>query len=204
MNGESWLYVDSELVHLWDYFADKEAMLTNTEMLFWGAARPYFNFFLPRINHLSFQEGVKIELAGDLEWRGQLEESRARESSLESLRAETARLDPARTVLITARNRGLVGVPRLKNVPVIKIDPRAGLLNIEPAWRELRLSLNKKLFDTVLVSLGPERAIIIPRLAQVYGVRAIDVSVISKILELKKPNILGRIHGKIKRTLKRC
>jgi hypothetical protein len=48
--------------------------------------------------------------------------------------------------------------------------------NVEPVWRKIRLELNRRKFDAVLVNLGLERGIVIPRIVQVYGVPACDVS----------------------------
>ena len=180
-NGESWLYIDEELAHFWDYFTDDDALLTNTELLFTGASRPYFDFFMKRITHTVTADDAR---------------------QLEELKAEAQRLDPTRTVLITANDRVVTGIAGLENIRKIFLNDKRGLLNIEPAWRELRLKLNGVLCDTVLVNLGPERAFILPRLAQVYGVRALDLRAWGTLLPARKKSLMHRAYQKIARKFR--
>jgi hypothetical protein len=198
-HGESWLYIDREIVHFWDYFVDRNSALTNTELLFTAAARPHADFFLPHISHVVFEDPLATARCLDPDWKHALENMTGKSKTASDLHAQTSRIDPARTIIVTSRDHRLTD-ERFKQARVIEIDGKEALLNLEPAWRQLRFKLNKELFDTVLVNLGPVRAIILPRLAQVYGVRALDASPWS-VRHVKKPHLARRIHRKIKGLL---
>jgi hypothetical protein len=191
MRGESWLYIDSAIAHLWDYFADPAAALTNTELLFVGAARPYANFFLPHVTY--------IALAGQ---ESLPKNSSAKKAALEKFHAEAGRATSASTIAIIASDLALTDITLPAGVKTFAVDSRELLTNIEPAWRALRLKLNKDVFDTVLVAMGPARVFVIPRLAQVYDARVIDVTAFARPLPPSKPHILRRLHGKIKQMIK--
>lgn len=199
MRGESWLALDTECAHLWDYYADWSAALTTTDTLFTFSARPHCDFFLPQINALVLNDDAVVASVVDGSWRHLLMNLQHKKKTLEQLRAECERVVPANTVLITDRARTLPTLNLPRGMIVLHIDSVAALHNSEPTWREIRLALNSKQFDTVLVNLGPARMMILPRLAQVFAVRALDVTPWSRPIT-PQASVLMRAYRRARRA----
>ncbi len=201
MNEESWLYIDSEVAHLWDYFIGPSSAVTNTELLFTAASRPHADFFMEKVTRAVGAEGVELTSITDSSWRSLLEAKFKHGMSIEALRVEATSIDPAKTVLITRPDAMLGKLNLPAGIKTYVVDDKELLLNIEPAWRKLRAKLNGSAFETALVNLGPGRVLVLPRLAQVFHCRAIDVTPFAEQLPPHKPHLLKRIRRKIQAML---
>ncbi len=194
--GDSWVNFDKELLLLWNYFADKEHLVTNTRQLFQLAARPHFNFFIEMINNFVIDENIDISDIQDSQYRDFILKTKKVARKKDELREKIKSAQAP--ILIAYKGQKFSG---LEKVPRIELD-RADLFgNVEPGWRRIRMYLNRKTFSSILVGVGPERAMIIPRAAQVYQIPVYDVSSLA-LPSFSHTNSFGaRIARRLKKIL---
>lgn len=154
MGAEAWVYAGRDIKDYLSAEPDLYDYPNDRQQLFAECARPHFKFFWRQVEH-------KIE-----------------EAELDVLRRQVSNVikSGARIVFLTREGWA-------KKLPILKANYRAVQINdadifgnVEPVWRKIRLKLNNSKFDAVLVNLGLERGMIIPRLVQVYNAPAFDVS----------------------------
>lgn len=202
MTGESWVYFDKELTRYWNYFSDKEAALTNTRLLFQLASRAHFNFFMSKVNYLVPSEDTSIDDITDSEYEKFFVQNKKKIRSVSELKAQSERWTGGATILLTSKHLKLKNFPNIKTLKILEVDDSDLLLNIEPAWRSLREKLSSHLFTNCLVSLGPIRGVVIPRLAYAYNARVIDISFLAEPKDIKEEaTMFKKFQTEIRRRL---
>lgn len=201
-NPESWVYFDNELLSFWDYFDDPQSALTNTVLLFIQAARPHFDFFLEMITHPVLSQNVNLKAVKDKKMAFFFRTSSNKVKTFLELEDHLETVKKSRRIVLLTSPGSRIRLDGFVNIQTISIKDTNAFGNVETFWRKIRRKLNKLEFDVCLVNLGPERVMVIPRLAQVYGKDAFDISFLREREISARQTFIGRVLRFVQRKLK--